>query len=149
TVLSQDAAEQGFGVSLLERLVALHGDGVTRRLKVQYRMHESIMAFSSLEFYDADLEADASVRGHLLRDLPNIAANPITETAVQFIDTAGAGYEEQLEPDGESRLNPQEAQLVCRKVEALLEAGVSAGNIAVIAPYAAQVRLLREKLRVP
>jgi superfamily I DNA and/or RNA helicase len=149
TVLSQQAAEQGFGVSLLERLVALHGDAVTRRLKVQYRMHESIMAFSSLEFYEADLEADASVRGHLLHDLPGVAANALTETAVQFIDTAGAGYEEQLEPDGESRLNPQEAQMVCRKVEALLEAGVSAGDIAVIAPYAAQVRLLREKLRVP
>ena len=28
---------------------------------------------------------------------------------MQFIDTAGAGYEEQPEPDGESRLNPQEA----------------------------------------
>src|SRR5262249_39792211 len=39
TVLSREAAEQGFGISLLERLVALHGTAVTRRLKVQYRMH--------------------------------------------------------------------------------------------------------------
>ena len=48
------------------------------------------------------------------------------ETAVQFIDTAGASYDEELEPDGESRRNPQEADLVCRKVRALLDAGVPA-----------------------
>src|SRR5206468_12094433 len=62
TVVSREAADQGFGVSLMERLVALHGTNVSRRLKVQYRMHEAIMEFSSLEFYDAELEADASVR---------------------------------------------------------------------------------------
>ena len=41
----------------------------------------------------------------------------------------------------------QEARLVCRKVRALLEAGVVPGDVAVIAPYAAQVRLLRDLLR--
>ncbi len=29
---------------------------------------------------------------------------------MEFIDTAGAGYDEELEPDGESRLNRQEAE---------------------------------------
>ena len=47
TVVSQEAARQGFGVSLLERLIALYGDRVTRLLDVQYRMHEAIMAFPS------------------------------------------------------------------------------------------------------
>src|SRR5262249_14098184 len=51
TVLSVEAMRQGFGVSLLERLVGLWGEAVTRRLDVQYRMHEAIMAFSSAEFY--------------------------------------------------------------------------------------------------
>ena len=51
TVLSQEAVRHGFGVSLLERLMGLHGDTVTRRLKVQYRMHEAIAEFSSREFY--------------------------------------------------------------------------------------------------
>ena len=149
TILSQEAAHEGFGVSLMERLVSLYGPLVTRRLTVQYRMHEAIMNFSSLQFYDADLEAHDSVRGHLLCELPSVAANPLTQTPVQFIDTAGAGYDEEPEPDGKSRLNPQEAELVGRKVRSLLEAGVSAEAIAVIAPYAAQVRLLREKLAVP
>lgn len=149
TVVSPDAAEEGLGISLMERLVALHGPAVTRRLRVQYRMHTSIMNFSSAEFYEADLEADASVASHRLCDLPGVAVTPLTETPVQFIDTAGAGYDEELEPDGESRQNPEEAKLVVRKVEALLSAGVRAEDIGVIAPYSAQVRRLREMLRVP
>ncbi len=149
TILSQEAAQLGFNVSLMERLVALHGPLVTRRLQVQYRMHEAIMNFSSQQFYDGDLLAHASVRRHLLGELPGVTANLLTQTPVQFIDTAGAGYEEQPEPDGMSRLNPQEAELAARKVKALLQAGVAAEAIAVIAPYAAQVRLLRQKLPIP
>ena len=78
-----------------------------------------------------------------------MAASRLTEWPVEFIDTAGAGYDEELEPDGESRLNRQEAELVARKVRELLDAGVAAGGIAVISPYGAQVRLLREMLDVP
>jgi superfamily I DNA and/or RNA helicase len=149
TVLSREAVEQGYHVSLMERLVELYGNDVTRRLDVQYRMHESIMGFSSAEFYEGALLAAAAVSGHLLRDLPGVQANPLTETPLQFIDTAGAGFDEEVEPDGESRLNPAESRLVARKVRALLEAGVAAVDVAVIAPYAAQVRRLREELNVP
>lgn len=148
TVLSVEAARQGFGISLLERLADRYGDQATRLLTVQYRMHEQIMDFSSLEFYDGVLQADESVRQHRLCELPGVQAGPLTEMPVQFIDTAGAGYEEELEPDGESRLNPQEATLVARKVRALLDAGVSAADVAVIAPYAAQVRRLRQLLAI-
>jgi ATP-dependent RNA/DNA helicase IGHMBP2 len=148
TILSQEAAEEGFGISLMERLVGLYGALATRRLNVQYRMHEAIMNFSALEFYDADLEAHGSVRNHLLCDLPGVVANDLTQTPVEFIDTAGASFDEQPEPDGKSRLNPREADLVDTKVRSLLEAGVAAEAIAVIAPYAAQVRLLRDKLSI-
>jgi superfamily I DNA and/or RNA helicase len=148
TVVSQEAAQRGFGVSLLERLVGRFGDRATRRLTVQYRMHEQIMAFSSGEFYGGELQAHDTVRKHRLSQLPGVRVGALTETPVEFIDTAGAGYEEELEPDGESRRNPQEAALVARKVRALLEAGVAASDVAVIAPYAAQVRRLRELLPV-
>src|SRR5262249_41461794 len=87
TVLSREAARQGFGVSLLERLVDRFGDVVTRRLAVQYRMHDAIMAFSSREFYDGELLADISVCGHRLCDLPDVRTEPLTETPVEFIDT--------------------------------------------------------------
>jgi superfamily I DNA and/or RNA helicase len=149
TVRSPEAAANGFGISLLERLVDHYGPTVTRRLRIQYRMHEAIMRFSSEEFYGTELEADPSVRGHLLRDLPGVQPGELTEAPVQFIDTAGAGFDEQRELEGESRFNPQEARLVVRKVRALLDLGVAAADIAVIAPYAAQVRLLREELSFP
>ncbi len=149
TILSREAAAEGFGVSLMERLVSLFGERITRLLTVQYRMHRAIMDFSSREFYGGELEADASVAGHRLVDLPGVRPEALTEEPVQFLDTAGAGYEEQREPDGESRFNPQEADVVCRKVRALLDAGVAPSDVAVIAPYAAQVRLLRERLAVP
>ena len=77
----------------------------------------------------------------------SVQAGPLSETPVQFIDTAGAGYEEEREPDGESRLNPQEADLATRKVRALVEAGDRPEDIAVIAPYSAQVRRLRASLK--
>ncbi len=86
------------------------------------------------------------MREHLLADLGGVSPCELTTSAVEFLDTAGAGFEEQSEPDGESRLNPQEAELVARRVDALREAGVAPGQIAVISPYAAQVRLLREWL---
>ena len=105
TVVSQEAAAEGFGVSLFERLMALYGPQIARRLTVQYRMHQAIMDFSSLEFYDGELEADASVRGHLLADLPGVAAAPLTQSPVEFIDTAGAGFDEET---GARRREPAE-----------------------------------------
>ncbi|HTN75444.1 MAG TPA: ATP-binding protein, partial [Pirellulaceae bacterium] len=116
------------------------------RLIEQYRMHGAIMAFSSQEFYDGELIAGEGIEARLLCELPDVQRTPLTETPLEFVDTAGAGYDEELEPDGESRRNVEEANIAERKVIALLEAGVPASEIAVIAPYAAQVRLLRDKL---
>ena len=42
------------------------------------------------------------------------------------------------------RFNVEEAHLAVRKVQSLLDAGLPAGEIAVISPYSAQVRRLRE-----
>jgi superfamily I DNA and/or RNA helicase len=149
TVVSPEAAREGFAVSLMERLArSPSGPIVTRRLDIQYRMHEAIMTFPSREFYNGELQAHASVGYHLLCDLPGVAPNELTQKPVHFIDTAGASFDEEAEPGGESRLNPNEAALVCKKVRALLDSGVPARAIAVIAPYAAQVRLLREQLHI-
>lgn len=144
TILSGAAAKEGFAVSLMERLVDHYGDAVTRQLTVQYRMHESIMGFSSRHFYGNTLVADSSVRAHVLSDLPTIAGDRIDDAPVTFIDTAGTGWHEELEPDGESKRNPQEGRLVLRQIQALCDAGLSPSDIAVIAPYAAQVRWLRQ-----
>ena len=145
TVLSAQAAREGFATSLLERLVALYGDAITRQLTVQYRMHADIMQFSSEHFYGGTLVAHETVESHLLHDLPDVRLSPLTTEAVTWIDTAGADWEEQLEPGGESKRNPQEGAFVLRKVRQLQAAGMDPRDIAVITPYAAQVRWLREQ----
>ena len=149
TILSAQAIAGGLQVSLMERLMVQLGPTAARRLAVQYRMNQEIMAFSSAEFYSGSLVASPSVEQHLLQDLPGVAVNELTGTPVLFIDTAGASYDEAVEPDGDSRYNPMEAELVLRKVQELLDAGLSPTQMAVISPYSAQVRLLRERLRQP
>jgi predicted DNA helicase len=146
TILSPEAAERGLAVSLMERLIAQFGPGVSRLLTVQHRMNSAIMGFSNTEFYNGELIAHESVANHRLCDLPGVNAEPITELPVQFIDTAGASFDEELEEDTGSRRNVQEAALAVKKVRALIAAGVSATQIGVITPYRAQVRLLRERL---
>ena len=147
TVISKQAADEGFSTSLMERQIQIWGDEVTCLLNVQYRMNEEIMNFSSSQFYDNQLVADESVARHLLSTNAMIDENELTNRAVRFVDTAGANWDEELEPDGESKRNPREADLVLTLVRRLNSLGVSAGDIAVIAPYAAQVRLLRGKFR--
>ncbi len=144
TVLSAQAAREGFRTSLLERLVKQYGTAVTKRLEVQYRMHSHIMQFSSEQFYDGSLAAHESVASHLLHDLPAVRPSLLTAEPISFFDTAGADWSEELEPDGESKRNPQEGAFVLRKVQQLQAAGLSPSDLAIIAPYAAQVRWLRE-----
>ena len=133
TLVSREAATAGLGVSLFERLMALFSGTIARQLLVQYRMHQAIMDFPSREFYEARLQADPSVCEHILTDLPGVVASGSVQLPIEFIDTAGASFDEELEPDGESRLNRHEAALVCRKVQGFLDCGVPADAIAVIA----------------
>jgi superfamily I DNA and/or RNA helicase len=142
TILSREAEEGGLGRSLFERVMGAAGDRVSRRLDVQYRMHEDIMGFSNAWFYGGTLIADASVKTHRLSDLGIDGL----DAPIAFIDTAGAGYGESVEPDGESRMNAEEARLVASLVAELRAAGVAGEMIGVITPYAAQTRLLRTLL---
>lgn len=146
TIVSPQAVARGFNISLPERLLKLSGPSLSRLLTVQYRMHQAIMQFSSDEFYQSNLQADPAVASHLLQDLPGVRASELTSTPLTFIDTAGASYDEENELEGESRQNAQEASLAIKKLEALIASGVSPADIAVIAPYSAQVRLLRERI---
>ena len=145
TILSQKAAEQGMNVSMMERLMNQLGKHVSRKLTVQYRMHEDIMSFSSAEFYESELIADDLVKTHLLCDLPGVKNTPLTGAPLDYIDTAGASYDEESDAEGESKFNIEEANLAIKQVEQLISAGVKVEDIAIIAPYSAQVRLLREK----
>jgi predicted DNA helicase len=149
TVLSPEAIRGGFNISLMERLLENPKADISRLLNVQYRMHQDIMNFSSDVFYESSLQADETVRTALLVDLPasRIKSSPLTDSPIHFIDTAGASYDEEQEPDGDSKLNPLEAELVIKKTYELLDCGLTSDQIAIISPYSAQVKYLREKLK--
>jgi superfamily I DNA and/or RNA helicase len=148
TVISSEAAHHGFNLSLMERLLQTQSVDISRRLNVQYRMHTEIMTFPSNVFYEGALKADETVREALLMDLPSVKNSPLTQSAIHFIDTAGSSYDEEQEPNGDSLLNPREAELVIKKVHELLILGLSQEKIAVISPYSAQVKYLRENLKL-
>ncbi len=146
TVISPEAAGKGLSISLMERLANGFGATVARLLTVQHRMHEAIMGFSNAEFYDGALVAHESVANHRLCDLDGVTASQLTEQPVRYIDTAGASYDEEREPESGSRRNPLEAELAIKYARRMLEAGVPASAVGIITPYRAQVRWIREKL---
>ncbi|MEM9365931.1 MAG: AAA domain-containing protein [Planctomycetota bacterium] len=148
TVLSDQASQTGMKQSTMQRLILRYGNAIYQRLKVQYRMHEAIMRFPSEWFYDGDLLADTSVRTHRLCDLDTVTAQTWTTEPLCWIDTAGASFDEQQETDGLSRWNPGEVRLVETILRDLTAAGLSGHQIAVITPYAGQVRALRDRLHM-
>lgn len=146
TVRSPEAASGGLSISLFERLLGDHGDAVKLMLREQYRMHEQIMAFPSEEMYAGELRAHPSVAHRMLAD---ILSQPLDAPPVLFLDTAGRGFDESLDESSRSYRNEGEATLIVARALQLIEAGLPASEIAVIAPYRAQVLLLRETLPNP
>jgi len=138
TIKSSEAAKSGLSETLFEKGIKRHPH-MSSMLQVQYRMHEDIMKFPSRYFYKNELIAHESVRKELLR--PN-------QPPVAFIDTAGGGYAEAQDPETLSRFNEEEAQLLIRQVEALIEeVGPEEWlhqhiTMAIITPYRAQVDYL-------
>ncbi|MFN3148934.1 AAA domain-containing protein [Bremerella sp.] len=144
TILSQEAASEGYAESMQQRLVKKRPE-IARLLKRQYRMHSSIMDFSSLEFYDGQLEADDSVASHDLQPFLNEAVY-VDPKPWQFYDTAGADFVEEEDDASSSRFNDAEARFVVKKAAQLIEAGIEPSAISVISPYSAQVQRLRNQL---
>ncbi|HET6540333.1 MAG TPA: AAA domain-containing protein [Chryseolinea sp.] len=140
TIKSNEAAKLGLAETLFEKGIARHPE-MSVMLKVQYRMHEEIMKFSAEYFYDKALVADDSVKNETLAP---------DESPVEFIDTAGCGYNEAQDPETLSRFNEDEARLLIGVVEALaerigtdiwLDKNLSLG---IITPYRAQVDYLHK-----
>jgi ATP-dependent RNA/DNA helicase IGHMBP2 len=140
TIKSNEAARQGLAKTLFEKGIEKQAH-TSSMLKVQYRMHEKIMEFSSRYFYEGKLIAHDSVRTRLLRE---------NQPPVEFIDTAGCGFSESQDPETLSRCNDEEAQLLIRVVESLVEEiGAETWvneqiSMAIITPYRAQVDHLQK-----
>lgn len=67
-VCCTSASKEGLSLTLMERLLNdTSGDELLRMLTVQYRMHSTIMSWSSQQMYHSQLTAHPSVAEHLLR----------------------------------------------------------------------------------
>ncbi|MEF8797405.1 MAG: IGHMBP2 family helicase [Salinivenus sp.] len=160
TILNREAARSGLRYTLFERLARHHetdpdAPGTIRSLlRTQYRMHETIMGFSSRQFYDDRLVADETVRRHTLADLGVSASalpaerRPILdpEAPLVFVDTVGVDAPERQRGGSHSRENPREADLVARLAADLLAAGVAPADVAVISPYDDQVDRIDDQI---
>ncbi len=149
TIYSKEAAEAGLSITLFDRLKDLLPGTLQSLLRVQYRMHEDIMRFSSDRFYGGKLIAHESVAAHTAAELPGVEAGELTSVPLIFVDTAGAGYSESWNELLESRENIGEAKLALRLMEKVLAAGVDPRQMALITPYVAQVKLLKALARIP
>ncbi len=54
--------------TLFERMYKIYKEKLSKMLRIQYRMHEKIMKFPSLHFYDNNLIADDHVASRTLKD---------------------------------------------------------------------------------
>jgi predicted DNA helicase len=147
TVLAPQRGPESLTRTLFERLIETVADEAKIRLGTQYRMNKKIMDFSSKEFYEGELKAHTSVENRTLADLPGVGLTGDLNEPVIFIDTSGLGFVEKTENGTQSRLNPEEANLVIKEFERLKKAGVPETDIAIISPYSAQVKLLSSLLQ--
>lgn len=143
TIKCIEAARGGLDHTLMETVVQQKPTAVSL-LKVQYRMHEAIMRFSSQWFYDGVLEAAPEVRHRGILDF---------DTPMAWIDTSEMDFREELVGESFGRINKQEAHLLLEELEAyirrigkerILEERIDFG---LISPYKAQVQYLRNKIK--
>ena len=139
TIKCIEAARGGLGRTLLEKVV-LHKPETVSLLKIQYRMHEDIMRFSSRWFYQDELQAAPEVkyRGILAYDTP-----------VVWFDTADCDFEEDQLSESQSRINKKEAELLVEQLQAYIEK-ISKERVldesidfGLISPYKSQVQYIR------
>lgn len=156
TVKSKKAEDGGLKYTLFERVVKSQPEA-TALLRTQYRMHDKIMQFSNKMFYDGKLLSDDSVKdNHLSFDeVDDLLVRP-----VDFIDTAGCGFNEEQNPETLSISNKEEADLLLRHLGKVLEQyerppvldsarknlEIQSLSIGIIAPYKSQTEYLKLQL---
>ena len=143
-VKSKKAMADGLGITLLDRCIKKKEAVVL--LDKQYRMHDAIMAFSNLTFYENKLVADSSVaQAKLIND-----ENDIVNRTIEFIDTAGCSFTEVQNPESLSFSNKQEADLLFKHLRSVLESysqykEADRISVGIISPYKEQVEWMKEE----
>lgn len=143
TIKSIAAMKGGLDKTLMQRIVERKPEAVTL-LKMQYRMNEDIMRFSSDWFYNGQVKAAPMVKYRGILDL---------DKAIEWKDTSGDASHEEFVGDNFGRINKEEAQLT---LLTLAEYFVRIGrqriideriDVGIISPYRAQVQYLRHLIK--
>ena len=150
TVKSVAAMKAGLGKTLMERIVEMHPEAVTL-LKIQYRMNDEIMRFSSNYFYDGQVESAPEVKYRSILDL-DVPMTWIDTSEFELPEDSPVTFKEEFVGESFGRVNKAEAELTLLALQnyfnkigkqRLLDERIDVG---VISPYRAQVQLLRRML---
>ena len=151
TIKSFAALKAGLGKTLMERIVENKPEVVTL-LKIQYRMNEEIMRFSSSWFYNNQVESAPDVKYRSILDL-DIPMTWVDTSQFVFPEESGISFKEEFVGESFGRINKAEAELTLMALqhyfekigkERILQERIDVG---VISPYRAQVQYLRRQLK--
>jgi len=143
TVKSIAALKAGLGKTLMERIVENKPEVVTL-LRMQYRMNEEIMRFSSDWFYGNQVESAPEVKYRSILDL---------DVPMEWVDTSELDVREQFVGESFGRINKAEAELTLLTLQQYFERIGKTRvlnerlDVGVISPYRAQVQYLRSQLK--
>ncbi len=159
TIKCYEAMKQGLGKTLMERIVENQPDAVTL-LKVQYRMNDAIMKFSSDWFYHGEVQSDESVKHRSVLDLEHpiqwIDGNEMLQQVNEELkedEKLNIDFTEQFIGENHGRINKAEAELVLTTLhnyinkigkERFLAERLDVG---IISPYKVQTQYLRQQIR--
>ena len=151
TIKSYAALKAGLGKTLMERIVENKPEVVTL-LKMQYRMNEEIMRFSSDWFYGNQVESAPEVKYRSILDL-DIPMSWIDTSQFEFPEDSDISFKETFVGESFGRINKAEAELTLLALEQYFEKIGKARilderlDVGVISPYRAQVQYLRRLLK--
>lgn len=143
TVKAPEALRAGLGHTLMQTIVKNKPDTVSL-LKLQYRMNDEIMRFSSEWFYGGMLQSAPEVKYRSILDF---------DTPIEWINTEGLDCNEEFIGENYGRINKSEAELSIEQLkgyitkigrERFLNERIDVG---MISPYKAQVQYLRRLVR--
>ena len=156
TVKSYEALKGGLGRTLMERIVDNKPEVVTL-LKMQYRMNEEIMRFSSDWFYHGLVEPAPEVKYRSILDLDTPMEWVETEREGMPVSSSTVNDEEEKEysesMSGHSLVNKAEADCALLTLQNYIERIGKQRmlderlDVGIISPYRAQVDYLRRQLR--